>query len=312
MLPFPIPSVPSLPAVTTPVPAVRTHLSVSAPAPTAGVVDWAAAELPDAWPDRLRFRDLAVMWHGVSRLWTQKKRPVSLPADLPGRDRLPGYLLQEFHHLPNGNFSKTITSSYAFGFDRVMLGTLVAARRAMAKRLASAGRVLDVGTGSGPVAAALQQEGVPDVWALEPSPYLLQHAARENPGLRCVQGVVEDTRLPSHHFAGATACFVFHEIPPERADLALRELRRILKPGARLVIVEPSPEQLRLSPWALWRRYGWRGLYFRLLARRVYEPYLEGWHGRQHRSWLGEHGFDLEEDVDRMPWRMLVAKARAT
>jgi ubiquinone/menaquinone biosynthesis C-methylase UbiE len=273
-------------------------------------VDWAAADLPDAWPDRLRFRDLAVVWHGLSRLWSQKKRPVALPADLPGRDRLPGYLLQEFHHLPNGNFSKTITQSYAFGFDRVMLGTLVAARRAMAHRLASAGRVLDVGTGSGLVAAALREVGVPDVWAIEPSPYLLQHAARENPGLRCVQGVVEDTRLPSHHFAGATACFVFHEIPTERADLALRELHRILKPGARLVLVEPSPQQLRLSSFALWRRYGWRGLYFRLLARRVYEPYLDGWHSRDHRAWFAAHGFDLEEDADRMPWRMLVARTR--
>jgi ubiquinone/menaquinone biosynthesis C-methylase UbiE len=303
MLPFPTSSLSASPD-----PAPAPGPSPAAPS----AVDWATAELPDAWPDRLRFRDLAVLWHGVSRLWSQKKRAVALPPDLPGCDRLPGYLLQEFHHLPNGNFSKTITQSYASGFDRVMLGTLIAARRMMARHLASATRVLDVGTGAGPVAAALREAGVPEVWALDPSPYLLQHAARENPGVRCVQGVVEDTRLPAQHFAGATACFVFHEIPPERADLALRELHRILKPGARLVLVEPSPEQLRLSAWQLWRRHGWRGLYFRLLAHRVYEPYLDGWHGRAHAQWLEEHGFDLLEDVDRMPWRMLVARARVT
>jgi ubiquinone/menaquinone biosynthesis C-methylase UbiE len=273
-------------------------------------IDWSTVLLPDAWPDRLPSRDLAVVLHGLWRLVSRKHHPVRLPDDLPGRDQLPAYLLQEFHHLPNGNFSKSVTHSYSIGFDRVMLGTLVEARAAMAARLGPVKRVLDIGTGSGGVVTALRNAGIPDVWALEPSPYLLAEAARQHPGVRFIQGVVETTGLPTQHFGGATACFVFHEIPPDSANRGLAELRRVLVPGARLVIVEPSPLQLRLGWWTLLRRYGWRGWYFRLLARRVHEPFLEGWHSRPYAAWFAEHDFQLEEDIDQMPWRMFVARAR--
>jgi ubiquinone/menaquinone biosynthesis C-methylase UbiE len=265
-------------------------------------------ELPDAWPDRPRFRDLWQIWELGRRLLSRRPQPVKLPRALPGGDRLPSYLLQEFHLLPNGNFSKTFTASYAIGFDKVMLGQLVKARALMADRLGGAHRVLDVGTGAGHVAAALQKRGIPEVWALDPSPYLLQQTARQHPGVTCVQGVVESSGLPDQHFDGAAACFVFHEIPPQSGDLALRELHRLLAPGAPLVIVEPSAEQLQLSFRQVWQRYGWRGVYFKLLARGVFEPFLSAWHGRDHAAWLRHHGFRLEEDRDCLPWRMLAAR----
>jgi ubiquinone/menaquinone biosynthesis C-methylase UbiE len=271
--------------------------------------DWAARELPDTWLDLARPRGLRNLWELALRLVTRRPRPVRLPEGMPGRERLPGYLLQEFHQLPNGNFSKTMTGAYAVGFDRVMLGVLVEARALMAERLAECARVLDVGAGAGHVAAALRRRGVPDVWALEPSPYLLQQAARETPGLTCVQAVIEESGLPDRHFDGAAACFVFHEMPREAADRALAELRRILRPGGRLVIVEPSAQQAREPLLAMWRRHGWRGAYFRLLARGAFEPFLDEWHDRDHAAWLGRHGFRVEEDRDCMPWRMLPAVA---
>jgi ubiquinone/menaquinone biosynthesis C-methylase UbiE len=119
---------------------------------------------------------------------------------------------------------------------------------------------------------------------------------------------VESSGLPDQHFDGAAACFVFHEIPAQSGDLALRELHRLLAPGAPLVIVEPSAEQLQLSFRQVWQRYGWRGVYFKLLARGVFEPFLSAWHGRDHAAWLRHHGFRLEEDRDCLPWRMLAAR----
>jgi ubiquinone/menaquinone biosynthesis C-methylase UbiE len=270
-------------------------------------VDWATLPLPDAWPDPPRWRDLRKIWHLALRLISRRPRPVQLPGGMPGLERLPSYLFQEFHLLPNGNFSKTITESYAIAFDGVMLRTLVKAREIMAEKLAGAKRVVDVGSGAGNVAAALLNAGIPEVYAVEPSPYLLQTAARKNPGLKCVQAVIEDSGLPDHYFDGAAACFVFHEIPASEGDRALRELHRILRPGARLVIVEPSEQQINLSFWAAWRRYGWRGVYFKGLASGVFEPFLDGWHGRDHGAWFAENGFRLEEDRDGLPWRMLVA-----
>lgn len=269
--------------------------------------DWANARLPDAWPDRIgsSWRRIAMV---VRAMAGKQVRRVQLPAEMPGLGQLPKYLLQEFHHLPNGNYSKTITRGYANSFNVVMLGRLVAARAEIARRLGGSRCVLDIGCGAGHLTGAMQAAGMAEVWALEPSPYLLQHAARDYPQAHFVQGVIEDSGLPADSFDGAGACFVFHEIPPRQADAALRELWRLLKPGARLLLVEPSPTQLRLSYPQMWRRYGWRGLYFRALALRTHEPFLAAWHKKDVAAWFARHGFTLIDDVDRMPWRLLEAR----
>lgn len=233
---------------------------------------------------------------------------VVLPEGLPGANALPEYLLQEFHDLPNGNYSKTVTRGYASAFDVLMLGTLHAARAEIAERLRGARRALDIGSGAGQLAGAMIRAGIQEVFALEPSPYLLQRAAQLQPKAVCVQAVAEASGLPSAHFDAAAACFVFHEIPPRHADAALAELQRMLVPGAKLVIVEPAAVQWAASRRELWRAHGWRGVYFRALAQRVHEPFANAWHGRNAARWLEAGGFLVEEDREAMPWRMLVAR----
>jgi ubiquinone/menaquinone biosynthesis C-methylase UbiE len=274
---------------------------------TVSGIDWATAELPDAWPDRIagNWRRLATVFRAMVGKRVQR---VQLPEAMPGRGVLPKYLFQEFHHLPNGNYSKTITRGYARSFDRAMLGTLTTARAEIARRLAGGTTVLDVGCGAGQLTQALQSAGLRAVWAIDPSPYLLPHAARDFPGARYVQGVIEASGRPAAQFDGAGACFVFHEIPPRQADAALDELHRLLRPGARLVLVEPSATQLRLGTRELWRRFGWRGLYFRAMARRTHEPFVPAWHKKDVAAWFAAHGFTLVEDCDRMPWRLLEAR----
>ena len=277
---------------------------------TAAAVDWARIALPDTWPDRHRLQYLTHPWLIAWSMIRKRQRRLDLPPDMPGRERLPRYLLQEFHYLPNGNYSKSISSGYANGFDKVMLGSLSRARACIADHLRDARCVLDIGAGAGHLGGAMRKAGIPEVWALEPSPYLLQHAARRYPGLLCVQGVIEDSGLPSGQFDGAGACFVFHEIPPRYATQALQELHRLLRPGAKLAIAEPSATQLQGSMTSLWRRFGWRGWYFRALAGRVYEPFLAAWQKTNHAQWLADNGFELIRDEDHMPWRLLVARRR--
>ena len=60
---------------------------------------------------------------------------VRLPPDLPLNVALPDYLLLEFHNLPDGNYSKKVARGYSTGFDRMMLGEMHRARRAMAQAL---------------------------------------------------------------------------------------------------------------------------------------------------------------------------------
>ena len=272
---------------------------------TAGT-DWANISLPDAWPDQItsNWRRIAIV---VSNMVRKKVQRVKLPYAMPGREHLPKYILQEFHHLPNGNYSKTITRGYANSFNKAMLGSMTAARAEIAQRLASSKCVLDIGCGAGHLIGALQSVGIPEICALEPSPYLLQHAARDFPGAHFVQGVIENSGLPDNSFDGAAACFVFHEIPPPQACKALRELQRLLVPGAKLILVEPSPVQITLSYAQVWRSYGWRGVYFRAMALRTHEPFVRAWHKTDLKTWFATHGFTLVDDADHMPWRLLEA-----
>lgn len=270
--------------------------------------EWSQVDLPDAWPDRVawwRPRELLRLWRKLSG---RQRERVRLPAALPGAERLPRYLLLEFHNLPNGNYSRRIANGYASGFDRAMLGTLHVGRRRIAEALRGTRRALDLGSGAGHLAAALREAGIDEVSGLEPSPYLLQIAASRHPDVDWRQGVGEDSGLPDAHFDAVGICFVLHEIPPAQLRRMLAELGRITTADARLAILEPSPLQWRHGAWRMWKAHGWRGAYFRLLAMRVYEPFADAWHRQDVAGLLAEHGFVVETDETGCPFRFIVAR----
>src|SRR6185436_20412438 len=97
--------------------------------------DWGNVALPDAWCDELDLRDPRQLLAYV-RGWLGPRRKVELPPGLPGAERLPAYLRQEFHHLPNGVYSKRHADGYARWFDRIMLGDMGRARTRLARELA--------------------------------------------------------------------------------------------------------------------------------------------------------------------------------
>lgn len=271
------------------------------------VPDWSAIRLPDTWPDRLDLRSPVNLWRFLRRVVGARRR-IEIPADLPGRELLPKYILQEFHNLPNGNYSKKITQGYITGFDRVMLGQMQHARKRLAEFLRGCNSALDVGSAGGRLAGELKAAGVGEVWGLDPSPYLLQHAARANPAVNFVQGVAERTGFPDQRFDGVAACFLFHEIPPRYVDQSLREFGRILKPGGLLAICEPSPLNLRRDPRQWFKRGGLRTLYFHLLARFVHEPFIEAWHRVDAIASLKAAGFEPVLDQQAAPLRFLFAR----
>jgi len=263
--------------------------------------------LPPAWPDFV-FRRLGALVRFLSTLLFGG-RAVELPHGLPGGDALPPYLLREFHRMPNGYYSHLLARGYERGFERSMLGQVARVRRWIAEEVKDCRAVLDIGCGSGKVAGAVRAAGVPDVWGIDASLYQLHIAARAFPGLALVQGLAEQTPFESGRFDGVTACFLFHELPTHAQDAVLAEMRRVLAPGGRLVMSEPSPEQLSgMSYLDLWRLQGWRGVYFRLLARLVTEPYVAEWHARDVASWAPEHGFEVVRDDVKIPFRRIVLR----
>lgn len=273
------------------------------------VPDWTSMQLPDSWADQLR------LWRPwdlikLTRKVLGRRQRVKLPADMPGAELLPKYILQEFHNLPNGNYSKRLTHGYITGFDRMMLGCMRKARQHLSHYLRACESVLDVGTAGGRTAATLQQHGIDEVWGLDPSPYLLQHAARRNPEIRFVQGTAERIPFPAARFDGIAACFVLHEIPPKQVLQALAEFGRVLKPGGLLAICEPSAAQLDASVWSLWRRYGWQGVYFHWLARLVHEPFVRAWHRLELHQALHQAGFEVVADAELFPSRHIYARLR--
>lgn len=281
-------------------------LDVRTPDPP--VPDWINLTLPDTWPDEL-FTSPLKAWRVIVRTFGKRRR-VELPADMPGRELLPKYILQEFHSLPNGNYSKKLTHGYITGFDRLMLGRMRRAREHITRSLRGCASVLDVGCGGGRTAAMLKANGVADVWGMDPSPYLLQHAARAFRDVNFVQGIAEDTGFPAARFDGIAACFLLHEIPPTYIERALREFHRILRPNGLLAICEPSAIQLQLSPWRLLRRDGLLGWYFWSLARLVHEPFVDAWHRRDASAMLSAAGFEVISDSQEMPVRHLLARRK--
>jgi ubiquinone/menaquinone biosynthesis C-methylase UbiE len=265
--------------------------------------------LPDAWPDELNYRRPGPLWMFVRKaLLRRDLGRVALPEGLPLNVALPQYLLLEFHNLPNGNYSKGVTNGYAKGFDMAMMGEMRRARHHLARAFQGLARVLDVGCGAGNSTVALQREGVGEVIGLDASPYMLWHARQRNPGPTYVQGLAENTLMESASFDGISACYLFHELPKRASDQALAEFRRVLKPGGRLAVLEPSEEQLAESYAQLFIRYGWRGPYFKLLAQFVNEPFVRGWHARDVRGWLKDGGFVLRDERAMFPSRLYIAE----
>lgn len=117
-------------------------------------------------------------------------------------------------------------------------------RHMIAKRAASMGdRVLDVATGTGDVAFAIQQAGAREVIGLDFSPEMIAAAeskarARHAP----VEFLIGDAMrlpFPDDFFDACTVSFGLRNMPDYAAAIA--EMTRVLRPGGRFICLEMTP-----------------------------------------------------------------------
>lgn len=137
------------------------------------------------------------------------------------------------------------------GFDDVRRKSLAAAT----------GSVLEVGAGSGEN-FAFYPDAVTEVLAVEPEPYLREHARRRSAEARVdvtvIEGSAEDLPAPDASVDTVVTSLVLCSVGD--LDRAVSEVRRVLKPGGRLALLEHvrAPSE-RLARWQdritpVWRR----------------------------------------------------------
>jgi demethylmenaquinone methyltransferase/2-methoxy-6-polyprenyl-1,4-benzoquinol methylase len=111
-------------------------------------------------------------------------------------------------------------------------------------------RVLDVCCGTGDLAIAARRAGG-EVTGLDFSEQMLERARRKAPDIEWVRGDALALPFEDASFDAATVGFGVRNV--EDLEGALRELRRVLRPGGRLAILEITQPRGRLSPfYRLW------------------------------------------------------------
>jgi SAM-dependent methyltransferase len=118
-------------------------------------------------------------------------------------------------------------------YRRALVGLDV---RRVADQVARGSRVLDVGCGSGDLAASLARAGYA-MRGVEVAPDAAR-VARERHGLDVTTGTLAEAAFPDGHFDAAVVWHVLEHVP-DPPNL-LREVWRVVRPGGRLVVQVPS------------------------------------------------------------------------
>ena len=137
--------------------------------------------------------------------------------------------------------------------NRVMtVGLVIRWRRLAAQEVVAPGdAVLDGACGTGDLALAALKAGAGRVTGLDFSERMLDRARRKSTQVEWVHGDLLALPFSDGSFDSATVGFGVRNV--DDLALALRELRRVLRPGGRLAILEITQPRGPLRPfYALW------------------------------------------------------------
>jgi demethylmenaquinone methyltransferase/2-methoxy-6-polyprenyl-1,4-benzoquinol methylase len=112
-------------------------------------------------------------------------------------------------------------------------------------------RALDAACGTGDLALADLKAGASRVTGLDFSERMLERARRKSSAIEWVQGDMLVLPFADETFDAATVGFGVRNVAD--LELALRELRRVLRPGGRVAILEITQPRGALKPFfSLW------------------------------------------------------------
>ncbi len=163
-------------------------------------------------------------------------------------------------------------------FDRDCLDRL-------AREVGSLGPICDLGCGPGQIARYLHRQGA-RVLGVDLSPGMIAEARRLNPEIPFHEGDMLSLPDADNSWGGIAAFYCIIHIPRTQVVDALREMKRVLRPGGVLLLTFHIGDEVKhVEEW--WEKPVNLDFAF-------YQP-------AEMEIWLQEAGFELEETLVREP-----------
>jgi len=130
--------------------------------------------------------------------------------------------------------------------------------------LSAGASVLDVGCGSGTLAIAAARRVGPtgNVHGIDPSPEMIARARRKAQKAAVATdfqtAAAQKLPFPDGRFDVVLSTLVLHQIPHEALSMCASEMRRVLRPGGRLLAVDIDPADPRNPSWTSHTHHGAR------------------------------------------------------
>ena len=107
--------------------------------------------------------------------------------------------------------------------------------------------ILDVGCGTGTLALAIAADtGSADVTGIDASPEMIdmarRKAAKAGSGVNFQVAAIEDLPFPSETFDLVTSSLMLHHLPTELKRAGIDEVRRVLRPRGRFLVMDFARE----------------------------------------------------------------------
>jgi len=156
------------------------------------------------------------------------------------------------------------------------------------------GLACDLGCGPGHVARYLRERGA-QVCGIDLSHQMVERARRLNPGIDFKQGDMLAQKVEDEAWAGIAAFYSIIHVPRGDVVRALREFRRVLRPGGALLLAfHIGDDTIHLDEW--WGQKVCVDFFF--------------FHSQEMARYLSSAGFEIEEIVERDPYRDVEHQSR--
>jgi SAM-dependent methyltransferase len=155
----------------------------------------------------------------------------------------------------------------------------------LAREVGDLGPICDLGCGPGQIARYLYSKGVKTV-GVDLSPRMVEEAQRLNPAIHFHQGDMLALPDADNSWGGIAAFYCILHIPRQQIVDALREMKRVLRPGGVLLVTFHIGDEVKhLDEW--WEKPVNLDFAF-------YQP-------EEMENWLKAAGFELMETLVREP-----------